>query len=83
MKTKKSGHPPAESRMTNHMTVIVTLREALREIREILTQSELQCKHPDEAERLTPDSEAFIGLCSGDDCIYCACLHIIDARLAA
>lgn len=46
---------------------------ALAEVREILTQSEMQCHHP------TDDGE----LCDGEDCIYCAMLHSIDAALPA
>ena len=42
--------------------------KALAEVREILTQSTIQCNYP------TEDGE----LCDGEDCIYCAMLHSID-----
>ena len=58
---------------------VAALREDREKLREIITQSEMCCNHPDEAEELTPDSEPAIGLCSGDACVYCACLHLLDA----
>ncbi len=49
----------------------VMLPGALNEIREILTQSEMQCNHPQESG----------DLCDGLDCIYCAVILLIDDAL--
>lgn len=53
---------------------IARLRSALSEVREILTQSEMQCHHP-------PDDGG--DTCDGEDCIFCACMLAIAAALEA
>jgi len=54
--------------------------DALMGVRRIV-ETDLRCNHPQEAEEMTPENETHIGLCSGDDCIYCAFLRVIDAAL--
>lgn len=46
---------------------------ALRDVREMITQSEIQCAKPDDHDQ--------DGLCDGTQCLYCALLNVIDPAL--